>query len=465
MRSPVGGSLSLSILLALVGCASSDPEAIDDTEDALTVQSQQAEEPERVPPDWTQPASLSPVELCKVEDGQPRNTRGVLEGTQVNGVRVRSNVGFPLSEGTLPINGEANLIVAMVSFDDAPRSELTPEGFLAPQLQKMTQWSEFWSQGKFRYTFQMVDKWVNVPVNHADYPVRPKVDQQASRRNAYQIARLVTEALPDDLDYEAADGILVYWAPGIDSFEGDIGLQGIERGMELPTPDGPKGMFFWSGNNWHYTDSGEMTKELKAEYTWSFWIYLMLDSQGLHNHGPGNGWPNGLQQLQVPDPEFSAAILGWDAFKLGWIDDSQVQCINPDDLSEPLQFMLTPQEIAGGERKVSIIPISESEVLVIESRRPIGYSERWDPLHSGLVVYSVDPSIAELNVGVQAGCGNDPAFPKWAHYLYPDSFNPNTDDCRDFTEVFVQEGDTLTYRGITISLEFSGDALDYVVVE
>jgi hypothetical protein len=349
MRSIVGISSSLSMLLALVGCATSDPGIVDDTEAVLAVQNEQADEPERIPPDWTQPASLSPVEFCKVEDGQPQNTRGVLEGTQVNGVRVRSNVGFPLSEGTLPVEGDANLIVAMVSFDDAPRSELTPEGFLAPQLETMAEWSEFWSQGKFRYTFQMVDDWVNVPVNHADYPVRPRVDQQTSRQNAYQIARLVTDALPDDLDYEAADGILIYWAPGIDSFEGDIGLQGIERGMDLPTPDGPKRMFFWSGNKWHYTDSGKMTKELKAEYTWSFWIYLMLDSQGLHNHGPGNGWPSGLQQLQVPEPEFSGAILGWDAFKLGWIDDSQVQCINPEDLSEPVQFMLTPQEIAGGE--------------------------------------------------------------------------------------------------------------------
>jgi hypothetical protein len=138
-----------------------------------------------------------------------------MEGTQVNGVRVRSNVGFPVSEGTLPIVGEANLIVAMVSFDDAPRSELTPEGFLAPQLEQITQWSEFWSQGTFRYTFQMVDEWVNVPVNHADYPVNPRVDQEASRRNAYEVARLVTEALPDDLDYEKADGILIYWSVAI----------------------------------------------------------------------------------------------------------------------------------------------------------------------------------------------------------------------------------------------------------
>ena len=465
-RFPAGVAIVLSGIVALTACAvaETDPPEMAEPE-AVAEAPPVAPEPERIAPDWVQPASLSPVEVCKVQDGQPQNTRGVLEGTQVNGVRVRSNVGFPLSGYTLPIEGEANLIVAMVSFDDAPRSELTPEGFLAPQLEEMTRWSKFWSQGKFRYTFQMVDEWINVPVNHADYPVRPKVDQQTSRQNAYQISRMVTEALPDGLDYDAADGILIYWAPGIHAFEGDIGLQGFERGMELPTPQGPKGMFFWSGNKWHYEDTGQMTQKLKAAHTWSFWIYLMLDSQGLHNHGPGNGWPNGLQQLQVPNPEFSGALLGWDAFKLGWIDDEQVHCIDPADLTDEVRFILTPQEIGGGERRLAVIPLSDSDVVVIESRRPVGYSEQWDPSHSGLVVYSIDPSIAELNAGVQAGCGNDPAFPKWGYYLYPDSFNQSSEDCRDFTNVFVREGDTLTHGDLRISLEFSADELDYVTIE
>lgn len=465
-KKAVASALLAVALVVMGGCQSTSVvDASSSQTDAVAGEPTEANNPLRVPPQWGQTESLSPIETCKVEDGQPANTRGALEGTQVNGVRVRSNVGFPLSGYTIPIEGEANFIVAMVSFDDAPASDLTPEDFLRPQLEEMTRWSEFWSQGSFRYTFQMVDEWVNIPVNHADYPVRPKVDQQASRENAYQISRMVTEALPDDLDYEAADGILIYWSPGIDSFEGDIGLQGFERGMELPTPQGPKGMFFWSGNKWHYEDTGSMSKELKADYTWSFWIYLMLDSQGLHNHGPGNGWPNGLQQLQVPNPEFSGAILGWDAFKLGWIRDDQVHCVNPLDIVEPVKVLLTPQELSGGERKIVVIPLSESDVVVVESRRPVGYSELWDSRHSGLVVYSIDPSIAELNSGVQGGCGNDPAFPKWGFYLYPDSFIPDQGDCRDFTTVFVREGDTLTHNGVRISLEFSAEELDYLTVE
>ena len=37
--------------------------------------------------------------------------------------------------------------------------------------------------------------------------------------------------------------------------------------------------------------------------------------------------------------------------------------------------------------------------------------------------------------------------------------------CRDFTNVFVREGDTLTHGDLRISLEFSAEELDYVTIE
>jgi hypothetical protein len=81
----------------------------------------------------------------------------------------RENVGFPRSEKEIPGLGVGNIILAKVAFDDAPPSGDIPDDFLETQAAFMTEWSEFFSQGNFRYEFQVVPGWVEVPINHAEY--------------------------------------------------------------------------------------------------------------------------------------------------------------------------------------------------------------------------------------------------------------------------------------------------------
>ncbi len=458
-----GGAAGLVLvgLAILSGCTPETPADGEGIQAPVSGQGAQVPvEPDevRVPPPWTQGDSPSPADACKV-----RYDRRAAPGNSQS----RQSVGFPVSPGTLPIEGSVNIIAAMVAFDDAPAPALTAEGFLAPQLEQITKWSDYWSQGKLRYEFQMVEDWVTVPVNHADYPINAREDYALSRQNTAKIVQLVVRALPADVDYQGADGFLIYWSPGIDKFHGDVATRG-DDGITLITPQGPRQMFFWSGNNFHYKDSGSMTADIKRDHTWSLWIYFMLMSQGLMLHAPGNGWPTGLGQSQIPSPHFSAAIPVWDAFRLGWVVDSQVHCVMPEDFdNRAVEVMLTPQEVYGGERRAVVIPLdAKTDVLVVESRRPAGYSQ-WPTTASGLLVYTVNPSVGELDMmsrESQRSCGNSDDYSKWAYYLYPDGVDTATLDCNDFRAAFVREGDSLTYNGVRITLEFSAAELDYVSI-
>jgi hypothetical protein len=314
----------------------------------------------------------------------------------------------------------------------------------------------------------MVEDWVTLPVNHADYPINSRDDYQQSRTNSARVIQMVMDSLPEDLNFADADGVLIYWSPGIDAFESDVATRGND-GVTLSTPDGPRQMFVWSGNNFHYTDSGAMTAELKREYTWSLWVYFLLLSQGLMLHAPGNGWPTGLGQSQIPSPEFSAAITAWDMFRLGWIMDDQIHCITPEDLESEQQVILTPLEIYGGERRTVIIPVNrQTDVLVVESRRPVGYSRLWDEDSAGLLVYAVNPSVGALDMmsrESQTSCGNSDEFGKWAYYLYPDRSSGGETNCNDYRAVLVREGDTVRHGGVEISLDFSDEEQDYVTIQ
>ena len=83
--------------------------------------------------------SPTAVSECKVPDGRPAVLQGVPRGAFVNGQQVAGSVGFPLTVGRFPIMGEANLIAAMVSFEDTDEFVENPRDFLGPQTDKITE--------------------------------------------------------------------------------------------------------------------------------------------------------------------------------------------------------------------------------------------------------------------------------------------------------------------------------------
>lgn len=343
----------------------------------------------------------------------------------------------------------------MVAFEDAPAFSDTALEYLGPQVERIEQWADFFSQGTFRYSFQIVEDWIEIPMRSTEVPADDET-----------IARLVLERFPDTIDYESVDGTFVLWAPGIDGGDRhDFGVRvGSNEGGFVLGEKRPG--LFWAPSEWHVEDTnGALTIQLKRDYTWAHLIHEMQHEQGLNTHAPGNGWPTGLGQNQYPGPtQFSAALSTWETFLLGWIRDDQVHCIDPEALDDPEQFVLTPVEVYGGERRMGVIPLSNSDVVVIESRRPIGWTENWAQSDRGLLVYTVNPEIQEIDDHSSGDCGNDPTYPKWAYYLYPDGQQVPTPHCGNFSIALVNEGETLTYKGLKISLEYSADEADYVSV-
>lgn len=127
-------------------------------------------------------------------------------------------------------------------------------------------------------------------------------------------------------------------------------------------------------------------------------------------HGPGNGWGTGVGQSYRASQSggVSYVLTAWEQFLVGWMPESEVHCIELADLEEEQSVILSPMEVAGGERKALIVPISNSDVLVVESRRPVGYSESWDSEDKGLLAYTVNPQEEVQKDHIDEDCGNDP---------------------------------------------------------
>ena len=410
-----------------------------------------------IDPSNSNPQSPSPVEMCKVPDGRPSYLQGYPRGAIVNGEPVAGGVGFPFTEGRFPVKGEANIILALVSFEDTEEFVDRPDEFLGPQSEKISEWSNFWSQGQFRYNFQIVENWVRIPMKSSEATSNDEI-----------LARQILEQFPPGIDYSSVDGTFIYWAPGLVADDHDFGIR--VGSNETPFVVGEKRPgLFWAPSKWHTeTTNGNLTLDLKMRYTWSHLIHEFLHEQGLNMHAPGNGWQTGLGQNQYPDPGrglFSAALPAWELFILGWLRDDQIHCLTDKDLVSQHQATLTPLEISGGDRKALVVETAQSdEFLVVESRRPVGYSE-WGSGDKGIFVYQADPTITYQDDHSSGDCGNDPRFPKWSYYLFPDSAGVDPSSwCGDFRIALVREGDKVTHNGIEISLAKSTDKGDVVTV-
>lgn len=155
-------------------------------------------------------------------------------------------------------------------------------------------------------------------------------------------------------------------------------------------------------------------------------------------------------------------MSAWETFLMNWFNESQIHCIKTEEITEPQEVILTPLETFGGERKTIIIPTVDYKALVVESRRPVGYSDTWPAENSGLLVYEVDTDTDHLDHGPNQ-CSNSRENPKWSYYLLPDGAKENY-ECNNPEPYFMQPGETLTHSGVVIEMVHAGDEVDYVRV-
>jgi hypothetical protein len=384
--------------------------------------------------------SISP-EVCKLADARTIK-------------RQPSNVGFPLRPDLIPSEGTVNLVVIPVDFSDRP-ADAIPSEYLKAQTEKMATWYESYSAGKLKLTFQIGTSWVRAPKPDSSYVV-PK--NQANTPGAGQdiqmaLAQDVVTAAGVQFDFGKAHGVFLYM-PTIQSVDYDMGL----RGSFLQTPAGNKPLFLWGGGAYHF-DNRNLSSVSKREKMWAFYIHEMLHSQDQALHAPGNGFSAGLGQNQYGS---SLVLSTWELFRFGWIDDSVI-CIDKKDIGQGTNAIIRPLENTAKGMKSVIVKLNQFEVLVIESRRPIGYSAEYPGLQ-GALVYRIDTRLDNDRSGEGTGrdTGNSEEFPKWGYYLAPEGKSSFASQSRNLSDFVFKPGDSRTFSGVKVTVTSTSNNGDYV---
>jgi M6 family metalloprotease-like protein len=327
--------------------------------------------------------------------------------------------GFPKADTTLPSLGTVKTVVLFVDFEDAPATQTPEEVFsiISPNAEKF-----FYdvSYGKMNYVLVPYFKWLRLdrPSSYYHYASYELIDDY------YQDALNLAD---ENVDFSAADSVVLMVPPDASTL-----------------PYGPAYLSF-DGSSYS-ADGKEFFVGARSGADLTNWGYPWLNHEIGHNMGLPDLYVFqsnrafryiGGFSLMGNIAGFAPEYFAYERWQLGWIDDNQIFC----QLDGEQVTTLTAIEIPGGIKAV-IVPVGSSRVVVIESRKKLGYDVNL--IEEGVLVYVVDSAIQTL---------------KGPLTVYPDL---ETDPNREQAPLAV--GESITVAGVTITVLESTSETDTVQV-
>lgn len=286
----------------------------------------------------------SPLSICEIrEDNSFRKLNGQVIG------------GFPDKQTYLPKSGTINIALIPIDWADLPG-----ESDWAKRVQdQIVIFNDYWktvSGNKLRFDWTIQSNWIRLPGASRDYYVPYSEAHPETERFFEKIVPVVDTKF----DFSKID-IIHFIAPK-------------EQNIIPETTQA----FPWSMVNHPLKKVQAMTmvgKFFDAETMgerrtyWSYWAHETGHFLQLAHLGNGRGsFPmQGLDMMGMQDGP-SRTLSGWWRFLSGWLEPEQILCLPKQRVSD-FDVSLRPLDSEGDGIKLIVIPLSDSEALLVESRR------------------------------------------------------------------------------------------------
>jgi hypothetical protein len=365
------------------------------------------------------------------------------------------SIAYPPVKSTLNPIGSNNYLFFPIDFVDAVGTG-SPEKILEPEVKKVYEWFDWYSNGKASMKIDYPKNWVRSSYRASDLITFRDPGNPGNPKGKLSDTRLI-EALLSDVEkiYDLSKYQGVYFMPSMSA-------KTLQHGVFLNnTFRTSKGTF--TGGGYIYAN----TAFERDEFIWAFVMHDFLHSFGLALHAPDQQLPFGMQS----SPTGGLGINEWDSMSLDWTLPEDVYCVSKENL-KTADVTLVPIEREQEGVQSIMIKLSPSRVLVIESHRRDKWGTKFAPGFYGVTTFLVDTSVQ-----------NDPSKPdsettRFANYL----LNPGTKhgkivERRAWEEIdkngvrttgwvtqptwdlnyVLYQGESFTTNGIKITLVKSGD--------
>lgn len=308
-----------------------------------------------------------------------RETYANLDNCKVKStLKSSESIGFPRSATAIPSLGLVRGVTLFVEFPDLKDDGNPIRVWKTQQVPTVEKFYKIASYGKLDFKVDLIEKvyLINKSVlsynldTHHDAPPKPNA-------KPYELVLDAMNAADSDVDFAKYDFVnVVTPATTLIGFEGATGIQGTFDGKLFQRATfGPIREYVDSPPkyNWLVHESGHLLGMLHPySYENSGFIIPTWDLMG---------------DAATPNPEY----LAWNKFLLGWLDSSQINCLDSTSKTTSIHLITPLTENAPGV-KATIVRISETQALVIENRRRSSLNPI-EENQSGVLVYLVDGTI------------------------------------------------------------------------
>jgi len=410
----------------------------------------------KAPATYISPESL---DVCRIPD---QSTTDRSEGP---------SIAYPIPSGKLfasiPRVGPINALIIPIDFPDSPGSG-SPRDMYNDIIEKSNEWMKWYSNGQSYYKFQTYDKWIRAPRNSYDYVNSAQTSSTPPSPENYKTGRKISglEAASEYLDlakpyfdFKNMHNVFILYPKDVKNIWTGTWALGIDdKARGWKTTNDPRLVGVW------VTANGARDSYYNFPL-WAFFIHENLHNQGLQGHAPNQGYNLSIMTNQYG---LSLPLSSWDTLIIDWQRENQFYCLQKENV-KPTNIVLSPLEREEIGTKAIMIKLSNSQVLVIESRR----RDKWSSGHNGypglpegfygVVVYKVDTTAKPL-YGVVEADGKDwkDSSPAYAYFIRNLDVDHGTIPGAPQSgpidmNFFLYEGESLTTNGIKISLVKSGD--------
>jgi M6 family metalloprotease-like protein len=383
-------------------------------------------------PTISQPSSFSQTNECKLS--KPSNLN-MDDGPM-------GSVGFPKILNAFPSIGSIKALVLLVDFSDVPATTDLRSPWIQSSIPNAENLFTYSSYGKFNVKVDISEKIYRMKKLSTYYelstgPYGGPLPNSAPPKIDEVILDAIELADPEvDFSKYAFVAVSTPTSPTL-GLSGAAGLGGTTKKFD--------GITYSYGDFIPLDSLTPLDKPYKT-YNFAHDIGHMLGI--LHPYFTGPNQPNTGAWDIMWNFAYQPDFLGWNKWKLDWITDDQISCLNAPSGNEVIQ-LLSPIGVAASGKKMIVIKLSATTAIAVEVRRK-SPSDDLKPSDEGTIVYTVDTTKSQ---------GQGP---------FSIVSNPSkTITYQNFPQVLgtLKTGESVTNNGYTISVLQSVTEGDYVSIK